>query len=166
MARKIGFPARLTASSPLSPTAMCERSACFCVLSRSRSSCLLPDLGWRTSSSSKCRRVLCPTKIRDISSWPFKRLQALRLNTPGKSGEQVSAITKNIPEIKGTFSIAGFSFGGATPNAGLVFLPCSPTASARAKSTPRPQLLIVCAAHCSEFRARSSFLPSRLPSRA
>ncbi len=41
-------------------------------------------------------------------------------------GRQVAAITKNIPEIQGTFSIAGFSFGGATPNAGLVFLPLRP----------------------------------------
>jgi hydrophobic/amphiphilic exporter-1 (mainly G- bacteria), HAE1 family len=41
-------------------------------------------------------------------------------------GEQVSAITKNIPEVRGTFAIAGFSFGGATPNAGLVFLPLQP----------------------------------------
>ena len=43
-----------------------------------------------------------------------------------KIGQQVSAITKNIPEVRGTFSIAGFSFGGATPNAGLVFLPLQP----------------------------------------
>ena len=43
-----------------------------------------------------------------------------------KIGEQVSAITKNIPEVRGTFSIAGFSFGGATPNSGLVFLPLQP----------------------------------------
>jgi hydrophobic/amphiphilic exporter-1 (mainly G- bacteria), HAE1 family len=41
-------------------------------------------------------------------------------------GRQVSAITKNVPEVRGTFSIAGFSFGGATPNAGLVFLPLQP----------------------------------------
>ena len=41
-------------------------------------------------------------------------------------GRQVAAITKNIPEVRGTFSIAGFSFGGATPNAGLVFLPLQP----------------------------------------
>jgi HAE1 family hydrophobic/amphiphilic exporter-1 len=41
-------------------------------------------------------------------------------------GRQVSAITKNIPEVRGTFSVAGFSFGGATPNAGLVFLPLQP----------------------------------------
>ncbi len=41
-------------------------------------------------------------------------------------GRQVSAITKNIPEVRGTFAIAGFSFGGATPNAGLVFLPLQP----------------------------------------
>src|SRR5208282_1870242 len=43
-----------------------------------------------------------------------------------KIGQQVSAITKTIPEVRGTFSIAGFSFGGATPNAGLVFLPLQP----------------------------------------
>src|ERR1700684_4498400 len=41
-------------------------------------------------------------------------------------GKQVSAITKNIPEVRGTFSIAGFSFGGATANSGLVFLPLQP----------------------------------------
>jgi hydrophobic/amphiphilic exporter-1 (mainly G- bacteria), HAE1 family len=41
-------------------------------------------------------------------------------------GKQVTAITKNIPEIRGIFSIAGFSFGGATPNAGIVFLPLQP----------------------------------------
>jgi hydrophobic/amphiphilic exporter-1 (mainly G- bacteria), HAE1 family len=41
-------------------------------------------------------------------------------------GRQVSAITKSIPEIQGTFSVAGFSFGGATPNAGLLFLPLLP----------------------------------------
>src|ERR1700678_1627324 len=43
-----------------------------------------------------------------------------------KIGQQVSAITKNIPEVRGTFAIAGFSFGGATPNAGIVFLPLQP----------------------------------------
>jgi len=43
-----------------------------------------------------------------------------------KIGEQVSAITKTIPEVRGTFSVAGFSFGGATPNAGLVFVPLQP----------------------------------------
>jgi len=37
-------------------------------------------------------------------------------------GAQISAITKTCPEIIGTFSVAGFSFGGSSPNAGLVFL--------------------------------------------
>src|SRR5208283_5201021 len=37
-------------------------------------------------------------------------------------GAQVTAITKNFSEILGTFSVAGFSFGGNAPNAGLVFL--------------------------------------------
>src|SRR5208282_6905287 len=41
-------------------------------------------------------------------------------------GAQVTAITRNFPEIEGTFSIAGFSFGGNAPNAGLVFLPLRP----------------------------------------
>src|SRR6202140_3421067 len=37
-------------------------------------------------------------------------------------GQQVTAISKTIPEVLGTFAVAGFSFGGATPNAGLTFL--------------------------------------------
>ncbi len=41
-------------------------------------------------------------------------------------GQQISAITKDVPEIEGTFSIAGFSFAGSAPNAGLVFLPLRP----------------------------------------
>jgi hydrophobic/amphiphilic exporter-1 (mainly G- bacteria), HAE1 family len=41
-------------------------------------------------------------------------------------GQQVSSITKNFPEIEGTFSVAGFSFGGSAPNAGLVFLTLQP----------------------------------------
>ena len=43
-----------------------------------------------------------------------------------KIGAQVTSITKNIPDILGTFAVAGFSFGGATPNAGLVFLTLQP----------------------------------------
>jgi hydrophobic/amphiphilic exporter-1 (mainly G- bacteria), HAE1 family len=43
-----------------------------------------------------------------------------------KIGEQVTAISKNFPEIEGTFSVAGFSFGGSAPNAGLVFLSLRP----------------------------------------
>jgi len=41
-------------------------------------------------------------------------------------GAQVTGITKNFPEIFGSFSVAGFSFGGSAPNAGLVFLPLQP----------------------------------------
>ena len=43
-------------------------------------------------------------------------------------GQQVTGITKNFPEIEGTFSVAGFSFGGSAPNAGLVFLSLRPYA--------------------------------------
>ena len=45
-----------------------------------------------------------------------------------KIGQQVTAITKKFPEIEGTFSVAGFSFGGSAPNAGLVFLSLRPYA--------------------------------------
>ena len=48
-----------------------------------------------------------------------------------KIGQQVSAITKTIPEVRGTFAIAGFGFGGATPNAGLTFVPLQPYSKRR-----------------------------------
>jgi len=41
-------------------------------------------------------------------------------------GKQISDITKNFPEVEGTFSVAGFSFAGSAPNAGLVFLTLQP----------------------------------------
>ena len=43
-----------------------------------------------------------------------------------KIGEQISAITKNFPEIEGTFAVSGFSFSGTAANRGLVFLPLKP----------------------------------------
>ena len=41
-------------------------------------------------------------------------------------GTKVTAITKNDADILGTFAVSGFSFGGNTPNAGLVFLTLQP----------------------------------------
>lgn len=41
-------------------------------------------------------------------------------------GMQVSKILASVPEIQGTFSIAGFSFAGSAPNQGLVFVPLKP----------------------------------------
>jgi len=43
-----------------------------------------------------------------------------------KIGEQVTAITKDFPDILGTFAVSGFSFGGNTPNSGLTFLTLQP----------------------------------------
>src|SRR5882724_7431790 len=43
-----------------------------------------------------------------------------------KIGDQISAITKNVPEIRGTFAVSGFSFGGNAPNRGLTFLTLQP----------------------------------------
>jgi HAE1 family hydrophobic/amphiphilic exporter-1 len=50
-----------------------------------------------------------------------------------KIGDQITAITRNFPEIEGIFSIAGFSFGGSAPNAGLVFLPLRPYAQRKGR---------------------------------
>ena len=58
-----------------------------------------------------------------------------------KIGEQVTAITKNFPEIEGTFSIAGFSFGGSAPNAGAVFLPLRPYAQRKGREHTAAALL-------------------------
>jgi HAE1 family hydrophobic/amphiphilic exporter-1 len=41
-------------------------------------------------------------------------------------GDRVTAITKNFPEIEGTFAVSGFSFGGSAPNRGIVFLALRP----------------------------------------
>jgi hydrophobic/amphiphilic exporter-1 (mainly G- bacteria), HAE1 family len=50
-----------------------------------------------------------------------------------KIGDQVSAITKNFPEIEGTFAVSGFSFGGSAPNRGIVFLTFRPYSQRKAK---------------------------------
>jgi hydrophobic/amphiphilic exporter-1 (mainly G- bacteria), HAE1 family len=38
-------------------------------------------------------------------------------------GAQVSKMLADVPEIEGTFSIAGFSFAGSAPNQGIIFVP-------------------------------------------
>ncbi|HEY6337955.1 MAG TPA: multidrug efflux RND transporter permease subunit [Candidatus Sulfotelmatobacter sp.] len=41
-------------------------------------------------------------------------------------GTQVSKMLADVPEVEGTFSIAGFSFSGASANQGLIFVPLKP----------------------------------------
>ncbi len=41
-------------------------------------------------------------------------------------GKQVSHVLADMPELEGTFSIAGFSFAGASANQGLIFVPLKP----------------------------------------
>jgi len=50
-----------------------------------------------------------------------------------KIGQQVDAITKNVPEIEGTFAVSGFSFGGSASNRGLVFMTLRPYAQRQGK---------------------------------
>ena len=78
-------------------------------------------------------------------------------------GEQVNAISKNIPEIEGIFSVAGFSFGRQRAERRHRLLSLNRTRSAKAASTPPPQSSIGCAAPSSEFPARSSSPSNRPP---
>src|SRR6202166_1525922 len=41
-------------------------------------------------------------------------------------GKQVATLLADVPELEGTFSIAGFSFAGAAANQGLIFVPLKP----------------------------------------
>ncbi len=50
-----------------------------------------------------------------------------------KIGQQVTEITKNFPEVEGTFAVSGFSFGGSAPNRGIVFLALRPYAQRQGK---------------------------------
>ncbi len=43
-----------------------------------------------------------------------------------KIADQVTAVALNVPEIDRAFAVAGFSFGGSAPNAGMVFLNLRP----------------------------------------
>jgi HAE1 family hydrophobic/amphiphilic exporter-1 len=58
-----------------------------------------------------------------------------------KIGEQITAITKNFPEIGGTFAISGFSFTGTAANRGLVFLPLKPYSQRKGKEHTASALL-------------------------
>jgi hydrophobic/amphiphilic exporter-1 (mainly G- bacteria), HAE1 family len=58
-----------------------------------------------------------------------------------KIGEQISAITKNFPEIEGTFAVSGFSFSGTAANRGLVFLPLKPYSQRKGKEHTASALL-------------------------
>ena len=58
-----------------------------------------------------------------------------------KIGEQVTAITKNVPEILGTFAVSGFSFGGSAPNRGLVFLTLQPYSKRKGKDQTAAAIL-------------------------
>ena len=97
-----------------------------CASSSWPSSYLLGLWAWRILSLEKCPKGSFRLKIRDILSSLSRLPVELRSTTLGKSVQQVTEITKNIPEVLGTFAVAGFSFGGATPNAGIVFLTLQP----------------------------------------
>ena len=58
-----------------------------------------------------------------------------------KIGDQIAAITKNFPEIEGTFAVSGFSFSGTAANRGLVFVPLKPYSQRKGKEHTASALL-------------------------
>ena len=72
-------------------------------------------------------------------------------------GRQISAITQYIPEVRGTFSVAGFSFGGSDPQRRPRFPAPPPYENAKAKSTPLWPSSTACAARSSGSLELSSF---------
>ena len=80
-----------------------------------------------TTYFGKVPQAFVPTEDQGYLIVAIQAPTGASLDYTRKIGEQVSAITKNVPEIRGTFAVAGFANGGgATPNAGLVFLPLQP----------------------------------------
>ncbi|PYX33850.1 MAG: hydrophobe/amphiphile efflux-1 family RND transporter [Acidobacteria bacterium] len=63
------------------------------------------------------------------------------LEYTSKIGQQVTAITKTVPEIRGTFAVSGFSFGGSAPNRGLVFVTLQPYSKRQGKDQSAAAIL-------------------------
>jgi len=47
--------------------------------------------------------------------------------------EQVQSVLSKVPEVEGTFAVAGFSFSGSAPNRGLAFVPLRPYSQRQGK---------------------------------
>ena len=52
--------------------------------------------------------------------------EGMSLNYTEKVMEKAEAILKQVPEVQQIFSVGGFSFSGATPNNGLIFITLKP----------------------------------------
>ena len=124
--KRTGFSGRSIACSPPSTKVMCARSARSCASRSSRLILFAAGLGLAYFVFKKVPQGFVPTEDQGYLIVAIQAPTGASLEYTRDIGRQVSAITKNIPEVRGTFSIAGFSFGGATPNAGLVFLPLQP----------------------------------------
>jgi HAE1 family hydrophobic/amphiphilic exporter-1 len=56
-------------------------------------------------------------------------------------GRQISAMLAHVPESEGTFSVAGFSFAGAAPNQGLIFVPLKPYSQRKGEEHSAPAIV-------------------------
>ena len=72
--------------------------------------------------SQRCRRRSCPKRTRATSSSRCRRRRARRSNTPATIARQAEQIILKDPDVLALFSVMGFSFSGAAPNQGLMFV--------------------------------------------
>jgi HAE1 family hydrophobic/amphiphilic exporter-1 len=56
-------------------------------------------------------------------------------------GKQISTMLAHVPESEGTFSVAGFSFAGAAPNQGLIFVPLKPYSQRKGEEHAAPTIV-------------------------
>lgn len=56
-------------------------------------------------------------------------------------GKQISDVLASVPEVEGTFSVAGFSFAGAAANQGLIFVPLKPFSQRKGEEHAAPAIL-------------------------
>jgi hydrophobic/amphiphilic exporter-1 (mainly G- bacteria), HAE1 family len=56
-------------------------------------------------------------------------------------GKQISTMLAHVPESEGTFSVAGFSFAGAAPNQGLIFVPLKPYSQRKGEEHAAPAIV-------------------------
>ena len=95
---------------------------------------------WGSPSRSiePCRPGSSPTRTRTSSSCSCRRRKARRSTTPRGSGSRSRRCLQKEPAIRAVFSVMGFSFGGASPNRGMLFVQAAADRAAADAGARRP----------------------------
>ena len=76
---------------------------------------------YRTVPSASCRM-----RTRATSSSRFRRRKARRSRYTTNIGKQIEQVLRTEKDVAAAFNVGGFSFAGASPNRGLVFVRLKP----------------------------------------